>query len=186
MLTHVIHTSFIAQLEGLYASQTTAELSSFLSLVRSPFNFQSYWVKQMLSIDTKVPIKIVDKNNFYQMTDVGKSGMGRTLNATSLYEGQFANDKMHGYGRLITIDETVDPRTSSVLEGWFVDGQYAAVNQSVYEIQQYLDTPLFDASSFVEAPTGDAVATQKTNAFFNKMWSMLGPFNLQAQADAYF
>jgi hypothetical protein len=39
--------------------------------------------------------------------------------------------------------------------------------------------PLFDASTFVEAPTGDAVATQKTNAFFNKMWGMVGPFNLQ-------
>jgi hypothetical protein len=128
VLTHVIHTSFVAQLEGLYASQTTAELSSFLSLVRSPFNFQSYWVKQMLSIDTKVPITIIDKNNFYQKTDAGKQGLGRTMNKTSLYEGQFTNDKMHGYGRLITLDKTVDPQISNVIEGWFVDGQYAAVN----------------------------------------------------------
>jgi hypothetical protein len=72
IMTHVIHTSFISQLDSLYASQTTAELSSFLSLVRTPFEFQSYWVKQMLSIDTKVAVTVIDKNNFSQMDSDGK------------------------------------------------------------------------------------------------------------------
>jgi hypothetical protein len=55
----------------------------------------------------------------------------------------------------------------------------------VYEIKQYLQTPLFAAASFVENATGEQADIQKSNAFFNKMWSKLGPFDLQAQANAY-
>jgi hypothetical protein len=62
--TYVVQTGLIHQLSGLYASQTTAELSSFLSAARGPFNFQEYWVKQLLTLDATVDVTIIDKNNF--------------------------------------------------------------------------------------------------------------------------
>lgn len=118
--THVIQTSLIYQLNNLYASQTTSELSSFLALVRSPFDFQTYWVQQLLSIDTSVKVTIIDKANFGQMNSAGqRQGLGRQLNKTMLYDGQFEKDVFHGYGRLITLDAD-DKAKSTVQEGYFL------------------------------------------------------------------
>jgi len=40
--------------------------------------------------------------------------MGRSLNKTAMYEGQFAKDKMHGYGRLIAVKVESGGETSDI------------------------------------------------------------------------
>ena len=178
--TYVIQTSLIHQLSTLYASQTTAELSSFLSLARGPFKFQDYWVKQLLTIDTTAKITVIDKSNFSQMNAQGqKHGLGRQMNKTSLYEGQFDNGQISGYGRMITL---AADSTATITEGYFAEGAYKAANQSVYEIEQYLQTPFFDASQFVETPTKEEAAVQKSKAFFNENWGKYGVFDYKVEA----
>jgi hypothetical protein len=178
--TYVVQTSFIHQLSSLYAAQTTAELSSFLSAARAPFKFQEYWIKQLLTIDTTVKITIIDKNNFSQMNSKGqKHGFGRHMTKTTLYDGQFSQDQPNGYGRLITLNKG---SSATITEGYFVEGQYKAPNQTVYELEKHLETPLFDAKQFVASPTKEQAAVQREKAFFNKNWSKYGAFNLQSRA----
>jgi hypothetical protein len=67
-----------------------------------------------------------------------------------MYDGQFSQDQPSGYGRLITLNKD---SSATVTEGYFFEGQYKAANQTVYEIEQHFQTPLFAANQFVESPT---------------------------------
>ena len=50
-----------------------------------------------------------------------RHGLGRKLNKTVLYDGQFEKGVFSGYGRLVTLD-AADRSKSTIQQGYFLAG----------------------------------------------------------------